>query len=368
MKDFALDITGWNEKTYDTILLKKRFYYALIVGFFAFLLVPNEALDSFRYYELAHLYDNLDLFEMIGKSVDDNLDFIYYLVFYLLIKFDLPIQLLTGISVGMYLYMSSAIMDTYLRLNAVKISKLYYNLAILLAFFSVSYIVVFTISRNLTGIMLFYVAINHFMLGHKVRGALFVLLSVFTHFGMFMFIFLFGIAFLVQKYGNNEGVRKKLLIGGTLLGLLANYWISYFMNIVALLPFFAQYEIYMKYLNNNLSNAFTAGFGVWDKLLFLTTALVSLFCLLNIRKYNLMLNICMVLYLWLLTAMGFSFMFTQRTLMLFMPFIGIIAIEYINQQKSKSNNFVFILLLGFSLGAFAINVYAYRDLWIFEFP
>lgn len=368
MQSFSLDIANWNEGSVSSVFLKKRLYYAIVVGFFAFLFVPDEALDSFRYYELAHAFDNLDLFGMIQKSVDENLDFIYYLFFYILIRLDLPIQLVTGFSVAVYLYISLAIIDNYLKLNSISINKISYYLAVILAYCSVSYIIIFSISRNLTAIMFFLMALNHFIQGNKLRGFVFVLLSVFTHFGMILFSILFGIGFLIQKYGNNDRPRRRLVIIGTIVGLLSNYWISYFMDLIAYLPFFGKYEIYLKYLNNNLSNAFTAGFGIWDKLLFLTTLLMMMFCLFHIKKYNIILNISLVLYLWLVSAMGFSFMFTQRTLMLTMPFVGLVVVEHFKQQKHKNNSIIFLLLFGLSVTAFAINVYSYRDLWVFQLP
>ncbi len=368
MQSFSLNVANQNKDSFISIFLKRRLYYTIAVGFFAFLFVPNEALDSYRYYEDAHAYDNLDPFGMIEKSVDENLDFIYYLFFYILIQLDLPIQLVTAISVAVYLYMSLTIMDTYLKLNSISTNKISYYFAVISSYFSVSYIIIFSISRNLTAIMFFLMALNHFIQGKKLRSLVFVLLSVFTHFGMMLFSILFGLGFLVQKYGNNDRPRSRLLIIGTIVGLLSNYWISFIMDLIAYLPFFGKYEIYLKYLNNNLSNAFTAGFGIWDKLMFFTTFLMMMFCLLHIKKFNLLLNMSLVLYLWLVTAMGFSFMFTQRTLMLTLPFIGILVIEHFKQRKPKSSNLMFLLLFGISVTAFVINVYSYRDLWVFELP
>ncbi|MFN5704756.1 MAG: hypothetical protein ACK45U_02765, partial [bacterium] len=93
-------------------MIKKRVLFLILVGVLAFLFVPDEALDSYRYYQGAELYFfGNSPWEIIVKSFDENFDFIYYVLFSLLNNYGLPYQLVTGISVAFFFYEALKFID-----------------------------------------------------------------------------------------------------------------------------------------------------------------------------------------------------------------------------------------------------------------
>ena len=351
-------------------MIKKRVLFIILVGILAFLFVPDEALDSYRYYESAEVnFIGYSPWEIIVESFNENFDFIYYVLFSLVNNYGLPYQLVTGISVVFFFYEALKFIDlNVLKYNYV-VQKELKLIAQAFALFSVSYIVIFAISRNLTALVFFFIAMNSFIKGKKLKSIVFFALASFTHFGVLLYITLFFLGYyLSDKVIQPNFFKKMTLMLGTILGMFSKSWIIYIFSIISLIPFFNLYDVYLKYLDVMLANVFTAGLGPWDKIMFFITSAVMLYGLYHIKVYTPTLKVAFVLFLWLEISIGFSVMFTQRTLMFLVPFQGIIAMAFFAQKNSKLSTYIFLGLIMVSFAAFVVNVYSYRDLWVFSLP
>jgi EpsG family len=351
-------------------LIKKRVLFLILVGVLAFLFVPDEALDSYRYYQRAEVnFIGYSPWEIIVESFNENFDFIYYVLFSLLNNYGLPYQLVTGISVAFFFYEALKFIDlNILKYNYV-VQKELKLIAQTFALLSVSYIVIFAISRNLTAFVFFFIAINSYMKDKKLKSIIFLTLASFTHFGVLLYIVLFFLGYyLSDRVFKARFFKKTILLVGTVLGMIARSWITYLFGIVSLIPFFNSYEGYLKYLDILMANVFTAGLSPYDKIMFFTTGIVMLYGLYHIKVYTPPLKVAFVVYVWLMIAIGFSVMFTQRTVMFLVPFQGLITIAFFAQKNSKWSTYIFLSLIMVSFMAFIINVYSYRDLWVFSFP
>jgi hypothetical protein len=351
-------------------LIKKRVFFIILVGVLAFLFVPDEALDSFRYYQRAEVnYIGYTPWEIIVESFNENFDFIYYVLFSLLKNYGLPYQLVTGISVAFFFYEALKFIDFNIKRYNYVVQKELKLIAQAFALFSVSYIVIFAISRNLTAFVFFFIAINSFIKGRKLKSIVFFALASFTHFGVLLYITLFFLGYyLTDKVIQANFFKKMTLMLGTILGMFSKSWIVYIFSIISLIPFFNLYDGYLKYLDILLANVFTAGLSPYDKIMFFTTGIVMLYGLYHIKVYTPPLKVAFVVYVWLMISIGFSVMFTQRTVMFLVPFQGLITVAFFAQKNSKWTTYIFLSLIMVSFVAFIINVYSYRDLWVFSLP
>lgn len=351
-------------------MIKKRVLFLILVGILAFLFVPDEALDSYRYYQSADFnFIGYSSWEIIVKSFNENFDFIYYVLFSLLKNYGLPYQLVTGISVIFFFNEALKFIDlNILKYNYI-VQKELKLIAQTFALISVSYIVIFAISRNLTAFVFLFIAINSHMKQKKLKSIIFLTLASFTHFGVILYIILFLLGYyLSDRIFKADYLKKIIIILGIILGMISRSWITYIFGLASLLPFFNSYGEYLKYLDILLANVFTAGLSPYDKIMFFTTGIVMLFGLYHIKVYTPTLKVAFVLFIWLMISIGFSVMFTQRTVMFLVPFQGLIPIAFFAQKNSKLSIYIFLSLILISFMAFVINVYSYRDLWVFNFP
>ncbi len=351
-------------------MIKKRILFLIVVGILAFLFVPDEALDSYRYYQRAEVsFIGYTSWEIIVESFNENFDFIYYVLFGLLNNYGLPYQLVTGLSVALFFHEALKFIDLNIVKYNYKVQKELKLVAQIFALISVSYIVIFAISRNLTAFVFFFIAINSFLKDKKIKAIVFFTLSSFTHFGTILYIVLFFIGYnLPDKILRFSYLKKSVIILGTALGMISRSWIPFVFGIVSLIPFFNSYEEYLKYLDILLANVFTAGLSPYDKIMFFTTGVVMLIGLYNIKTYTPPLKVAFIVFIWLMISIGFSVMFTQRTVMFLVPFQGLIAIAFFAQKNTKWSTYVFLSLILVSFMAFFVNVYSYRDLWVFSLP
>ncbi len=351
-------------------MIKKRVFFIILVGILAFLFVPDEALDSYRYYQGADVnFIGYSSFEIIVESFNENFDFIYYVLFSLLKNYGLPYQLVTGISVAFFFHEALKFIDLNIKQYNYVVQKELKLIAQGFALLSVSYIVIFAISRNLTAFVFFFIAMNSFIKGNKLKSIIFFSLASLTHFGVLLYITLFFLGYyLTDKVFQAIFIKKMTLMLGTILGMFSKSWIIYIFGIISLIPFFNLYDGYLKYLDVLLANVFTAGLSPYDKIMFFITSAVMLFGLYHIKVYTPTLKVAFVLFLWLVISIGFSVMFTQRTVMFLVPFQGIIAMAFFAQKNSKLSTYIFLGLIMVSFAAFVVNVYSYRDLWVFSLP
>jgi hypothetical protein len=136
---------------------------SLILGFLAFLWVPFEAIDTFRYYSFAGTLVNLSVSEIVISNFILSFDFIYYLLFGICTKIGLPFQTITGISIFLLYYQSLTILDNTINKYDLVLKKTDDLLIRISIIFSVSFVTVFGIGRNVTGLVFFVYGLKIFL-------------------------------------------------------------------------------------------------------------------------------------------------------------------------------------------------------------
>lgn len=357
--------------------MKRIKYYILVINFsisfflgiLAYLFVPDIAFDTYRYYENAlYLQKDLDVFAFVGFNFLRTFDFIYYLLQYFCIAFEIPIQFLTGISVGFLYFQSYQILEIINLNSNLKIKSFNYFVLSIVILFSVSFITVFSIGRNVTAFMFFSFALKYLLLDKKKLSILYLIFSLFTHIGLILYLVIFYIGFYFPakriKY-----FYKIIASISILLFLTSQYFIGVLFSVLDALYFLKSDYNYNKYLEiTDFTNVFGFTLGLGDKVMMISTSVLLLFSFFFIRDKKPIVTGGLFLFLWLMTSMGFSQMYVQRTLLILIPFQGIIGFEFMINNKNKNIVMFYYVLVFISFLSFIWNVYSYRGLWIFENP
>jgi len=347
--------------------LSSKYVLPIIIGLLAFLFVPFEELDSYRYYEYSFDTDKSTI-EFIAFNFIQTFDFIYYLLQYFCISLNIPVQLITGVSVAL-LYIQS--------FRAIDIVKKNYGLKhgildiLILHFFvliSVSYIVVWSLTRNQIGVMFIAYGINYLLTKKNVSAVIFFLMAIFTHFGLVFYLLIFFTGYF-NPFRNIRLIHRSLLLAGVLISFITSLFIGKILERLSNLFIFSVEYDYQKYLSNQeILNVFEFDLSWGDKLMFFTTAFVILFCLFNLSRINAILSGTVFLFIWLCMSLGFAQMHTQRTLLMLIPLQGIVGSFFLFENKKSYILYLYRLLIIMSVIAFIWNLWAYRDRWVFELP
>lgn len=346
-----------------------KYLLPIIIGVLAFLFVPFEALDSYRYFENAdRIAIDLSVVDFIIFNFFRTFDFIYYLFQYFCILLKIPVQAITGISVGlMYIQSFRAIEIVNIKYN-IKYKIIDVILLHLFVLISVSYIAVWNLTRNQIGITFFAFGINYLLMNKKIRAVIFFVIGIFTHFGLIFYLLIFftGYFFLFK---NKTITLRYITLGGVLISFIASLFIGKILQRFSnLFTFSVEYD-YQKYLQNQETlNVFEFTLGWGDKSMLLTTAFVILFCLYNLSQTNAILRGTVFVFIWLCISLGFSQMHTQRTLLMLIPLQGILGTFFLFENKKSHVLSLYRFLIIMSVIAFMWNLWAYRGMWVFELP
>lgn len=352
-------------------MFRSRNLSFILLGVLAFLWVPFDAIDSSRYYLAIDTTDaNISLNNFILNYYLIGFDFIYYLLFYLCIKLNLPLQIVTGLSVGLLFYNSFIFIDNVKSKYCLQPQKKDEYLLKIFVLFSVSFVTVFGISRNVTALMFLAFGLNKLLNEKYLLSIIFFIIAIFTHIGLIIYltIFLFGY-YWKGKFINSITIRRILLVIATIIGFKSIFWLSHIFSPLNDLSFFKVFSYYSKYLNaEEATNIFLFGIGKWDILMLLTSAITLFYALFFIKKYNPIIWVCFIAYIWLVFSMGFSQMFTQRTVLFLIILQGCLAISFFGEHRKSLITSIYRGLLYLSILAFFLNVYSYRDIWVFRLP
>jgi hypothetical protein len=343
----------------------------LLLGILAFLWVPFEAIDSYRYYQFTDILDtNLSLNNFILFNFLQTFDFVYYLLFYFCLKLNIPVQLITGLSISLLFQQSFKLIEVFKSkyyLNVNFKDKILINTYSVL---SVSFITLFGISRFVTAMVFITYGINYLVQQKKPFAIIFFILAVLTHVGLFIYLIFFYIGYRWKgKFVYNNILRRLLLLTIIILGFYSYLWISPVLKNLSFLWVIQSEYDYSKYFKGESSfNIFHFALGIGDILMFFSVFVTLTYSLFVLKKINEFLWIVFIVYIWLAISMGFSQMWVQRTLLFLIPFQGPLAASLLSEKKSSINSYVYRGVLVLSITIFLINVYTYRDMWVFSWP
>lgn len=347
-----------------------KYVLPIIIGLLAFLFVPFEALDSYRYYNF--FFDTVDtdlsIIGFVAFNFIQTFDFIYYLLQYFCISLNIPVQAITGVSVALLYIQSFRAIDIVNKKYGFKHKTLDILLLHLFVLISVSYIAVWSLTRNQIGIMFVAYGINYLLTKKNVSAVIFFLFAIFTHFGLIFYLLIFFTGYF-NPFRNIRLIHRSLVLAGVLISFIASLFIGKILESFSNLFIFSVEYDYQKYLQSQETlNVFEFTLGWGDKSMFFTTAFVILFCLFNLSRINTILSGTVFVFIWLCISLGFSQMHTQRTLLLLIPLQGIVGSFFLFENKNSYILYLYRLLIIMSVLAFIWNLWAYRDRWVFELP
>jgi hypothetical protein len=351
----------------------KFFYFivSVLVGILAFFWNPFDSIDSYRYYQYTtSLSTDVTLTEFILVNFAQTFDFIYYLLFYFCLKLNIPVQIVTGLSIGLLFQQSFKFIDIICCRYNLKVKFTDEFLLKLFLVFSVSFVTLFGISRFVTGMVFFAFGINSLFSNRKLVANVFFMLAVFTHIGLLIYLILFYLGFKWNgKLLYNKIIRRVFLIFVVCIGLLSFLWISPVLKGLSLLWIVQSGYDYTRYFDvASSSNIFGFDLGFGDLLMFFTLFLTLTFELFFIRRCHRFTWVVFIIYTWLVISMGFSQMWVQRTILFLIPFQGALIATFFNDHKNSFTAYLFRGVLIVSILAFFINVYSYRGMWVFSWP
>lgn len=346
-----------------------KYLAPITIGVLAFLFVPFEALDTYRYYLRAdYIATHLSVVDFIMFNFFRTFDFIYYLLQYYCISLNIPVQAITGVSVALLYAQSFRAIDIVKEKYNLKNTPLDNFLLHLFVLISVSYITVWALGRNTTGIMFVAYGINYMLSERKIRAAIFFALAIFTHFGLIFYLAIFFAGYFFPFRGRTV-ILRTMVLASVIAGFIASLFIANLLQSVSNLFFITVEYDYQRYLEiQQTRNILEITLGWGDKSMFVTTAAVLIFSLFNVKRNNPIISGSLFVFIWLSISMGFSQMHTQRTLLLLIPLQGIIGAFFLFANKKNNLLYLYRILILISVLAFMWNIYAYRGRWVFEIP
>ncbi len=347
-----------------------KYVVALISAIIGFFFVSSPELDLIRYYEYVETFDTkTPILDFILDNFHNNLDFIYYLAFFIIKNIGLNKEIVTALFMGLFygqiiyfLILSEKIFKVKSKINLVLIEAF--------AIFSVTPIYTLTISRNAAALSIFFTGLCFLIQGKNIKTTLFFIFSMFTHVVMIVYLLLFVIFYnlnITILFGRKN--RNILLIVMTFIGLKSKQWIDVFFEYFLTLPIFTKFTRYGEYFEKdeltglNKNNIITDSLSYTDTIPIFYNAMILLIGLMIIKKYNhKIIWTAYFFYIFLVISLGFSTMWTERIIMLLMPFQGVVALAVLS-ENNNNKNFIFIYktLITFSVIMCFLNLYSYRE-------
>lgn len=341
-----------------------KYIICAFLGLLAFFYNCPPALDLGRYYEEANLIDpDMSLFSYSVKVFEENFDFIYYTFFLVLKKIGLPIECSNLFFVTLYYFMSIKIFEFTVKELRIKWC-FFVNYLILFAITSVGLFLTLSISRNIAAICFFLIGL-YFLLKGKRLFFVFWIISIFTHMGMLIFITIYSLFYFVIPSPKST-YRKIVVLTYLVFSYLFVNYIPFFIGLVLRLPFFDSYSRYLDYSElvvvvNQFSNL-----GFIEMIFYYNFAITYFFAFFYLKEYSRLIWGSFGVFLFLIGNFNASIMFVQRSLLLLLPFQGVLALFF---YKENYNNlplmFVYILLTILSITLFVGYLYSYRGMGMF---
>ena len=289
------------------------FFYIFIYLIFFFIMqisVEMEALDIWRYYasakQNAKIYCNL--FDIVKYSLDNSFDFIYTVSLWMACRLNISMNFVTAFYLSLYYLLSYNIVKKHFSNTFIP------NYVIAYALMFAPFIWVQEISRNLAAIAILYVAINFFLNKKYVKALLFLVISVFTHISILIYVPIFIAAHFLSGVQIKSHYILVCILGLVICSLVTP---SFLVDLISSYAAgtdsrYAYYGDEMEYVG--VFNSTGIGYG--DKLPILFAFVFSIILLIVNKKRDFMFWCHFILTSMLSFFLFSSLMFTNRIIML----------------------------------------------------
>lgn len=315
-----------------------------------------EALDIIRYYENAKYaaQEYSSVVDYISHLISSQIDFIYSSSLYLAEKNGLHMDIITILYMSIYYI---AIFEV-LRIKFQNI-KIPGYILIYVAMFA-PFMWVQSISRNLAAIAFFYLAVNSFLTGKMLKGLLWLIVSMFTHISMLMYLPVMLGAFILK----GVSINNKLLYLSIFTAIAFSYVVpSQLLGIISLIMDADETRYGLAYGNlETIGTLTTSTIGYGDKLPIIACWAFSVLLLFWNKSKDFMYWMLYLLTIMLSFFIMSSLMFTNRVIMLMPLFVAYNAYMVFCEGTIKHKKMLSIVSL---IGCIVVilHFYSYRTVF-----
>lgn len=348
------------------------FFLITILAIMAFYFKPDFDLDIYRYYENTPGLARIPIYEYISDCVNNYSDFMYRATLILIYNMDFSLGVANALYVGSYYFLIYKIISEYLIVRKIKLSKKDELIVIIASFFSALPIFVFSVSRMLSGIVVFYLGF-YFIIRHKyIYGFLTIVASLTFHLGMSLFLLMLLFSWCVNKIDASKylGNQKIKLLFLLMVGFFPLFFFYLYFPIIQSFVFetglFGNHPYQEIYLNGDVASSQSSVF--YREMWYIRygepiSLLILFFCLVKIRQHEVV-NYG-ISFLFLYSSFLGSVSFLGDRMMMIMPVLyGILMSNVIYEQRIKQRNASFFIRLMLFYSVFNIlNFYTCRTVF-----
>jgi len=314
----------------------------------------NEELDLLRYYEAAiddyKEYNNWVTY--LKVLIERDFDFIYSLSLYFALQLGLPMNLVSICYVSLYYIAISEV----LRRHFPGLKVVWYVFFFVLM--CAPFIWVREISRNLAAFSFFYLAIIYY-LEHRYKSMLcWIIVSVFTHISMIMYVPLILGAHVFRKFTITNTAITLIII---VMLVISYYMPSYLLDLLALVMDgrgTSRYSLYASLETHGALSSPNIGYG--DKFPMAYIYIYSIVLLIRNKDHDFMYWMLLFLTIMLSFFLLSNMMFTNRVIMV-MPIFVAWNTYSILRSKKLFDQFIIKKMSVLGILLVLAHLYSYRD-------
>ena len=348
------------------------FFVILVLAVMAFYFKPDFDLDIYRYYADTPGLARIPIHEYISDCINNYSDFMYRTTLILVYNMGFSLGVTNALYVGLYYFLIYKIISEYFNIRKIKLSKNDELIVVIASFFSALPIFVFSVSRMLSGIVVFYWG-SYFLIRRKyIFGLLTIVASLTFHLGMSLFLLMLLFSWCVNKvdiskYLNNQSFKLLFLL---MVGFFPLFFFHLYFPLIQSFVFetglFGNHAYQEIYLNGGGVSTQDSVFnrGMWYIRYGEPLSLLILFlCLVKNRQREIV-NYGISFLFFYSSFLGCLSFIGDRLLMIMPALYGILMSNVIYEQRTKHKNASFyIRLMLFYSGFNILNFYTCRNVF-----
>lgn len=312
-----------------------------------------DTFDLSKYYYGANYYvEHSSFVEMIENRITYNIDFLYYVILYLMVKASIPLNLVTTIIVFLYYIL---IVNTFRKTTVKRLS----GVVIIAVLFITPMTWIVSMSRNLTAFLFLYIAIFFYYKNKVIIPLLFAVAAVFTHFSVLMYVAVLLVCIFLKKVPIRPVWLLAILISALLLSVIIPSMIQN-----AIFDVISGQDIsYNNYAARKVGNIFVySGVNYSDKVPVLFALIYSISLLFINRKQGFEYWTLLLLSVMLLFFMNSSWTLTNRCLMFLPIFWGLNVKNVVDNSNAKDTKHLELLSMT-ALLSLILHLYGNRHIY-----
>lgn len=343
-----------------TITKKEIFRLSVFVCsfFIAFAFTPTKEFDLYRYYEF---YDNINVNQPVTDFFSEvqqvNFDFIYYLTLFFAKTNNIDKTFINGWFFAFYYYVTLLIVDSHVT----KAKNLPFRRSwqlLLIPLLVAPPIYTLSISRTVASLGFFILSIYLYSNGKRAFSLISFFGALMTHIGMAIYALPLSLIIIAGRNIIWGWGYKLLYVAIFFICLFSFYWLDGTLAFIGSLSFFDTFSRYSTYLGSSTAIFHDLAYYDYWVAAYLLTVGFLLFLSINIHnKYTLAAGYILLFFA---TSINYSTMLTQRTMMIFPAFLGILLFEASSQLRSSKARLLANGVLLASIFFISINILGYR--------